>query len=53
MKRAQNFENGVSPNGRAGILRVSPDGDPISKGNSFINIDRSVIFKDYSKCELQ
>ena len=30
--QAQNFENGVSPDGRAGILRVSPDGDPIGNG---------------------
>ena len=30
--QAQNFENGVSPDGRSGILRVSPDGDPISNG---------------------
>ena len=30
--KAQNFENGVSPDGRAGILRISPDGDPINNG---------------------
>ena len=30
--QAQNFEDGVSPDGRAGILRVSPDGDPIGNG---------------------
>ena len=30
--QAQNFENGVSPDGRAGILRISPDGDPIDNG---------------------
>jgi glucose/arabinose dehydrogenase len=30
--QAQNFENGVSPDGRAGILRISPDGDPVGNG---------------------
>ncbi|MDW3605161.1 MAG: PQQ-dependent sugar dehydrogenase [Nitrososphaeraceae archaeon] len=30
--QAQNFENGVSADGRAGILRISPDGDPIDNG---------------------
>src|SRR5215213_33138 len=30
--QAQNFENGVSPDGRAGILRISSDGNPIDNG---------------------
>jgi glucose/arabinose dehydrogenase len=30
--QAQNFANGVSPDGRAGILRISPDGDPVGNG---------------------
>ncbi|MGI9010862.1 MAG: PQQ-dependent sugar dehydrogenase [Nitrososphaeraceae archaeon] len=29
---AQNFANGVSADGRAAILRVSPDGDPVGNG---------------------
>ena len=29
---AQNFENSISPDGRAGILRISPDGDPVDNG---------------------
>ena len=30
--QAQNFQSGVFPDGRGGILRVSPDGDPIDNG---------------------
>ena len=30
--QAQNFQNGVFPDGRGGILRISPDGDPIDMG---------------------
>jgi glucose/arabinose dehydrogenase len=29
---AQNFENSIAPDGRAGILRISPDGDPVDNG---------------------
>ena len=30
--QAQNFGNEVSPDGRAGILRISPDGEPVGNG---------------------
>ena len=30
--QAQNFRNEVSPDGRAGILRISPDGEPVGNG---------------------
>jgi len=30
--RAQNIQNGTSPDGRAGILRVTQDGDPVGHG---------------------
>ena len=30
--QAQNFQNGVFPDGRGGILRISPDGDPSDNG---------------------
>jgi glucose/arabinose dehydrogenase len=29
---AENFENSIPPDGRAGILRISPDGDPVDNG---------------------
>ena len=29
---AENFENGVPPDGRAGILRMSPEGEPVDNG---------------------
>ena len=29
---AENFENGVAPDGRAGILRMSPEGEPVDNG---------------------
>ncbi|MDW0150845.1 MAG: PQQ-dependent sugar dehydrogenase [Nitrososphaeraceae archaeon] len=29
---AENFENSIPPDGRAGILRMSPDGEPIDNG---------------------
>ena len=30
--QSTNFANGVSPDGRAGILRISPDGEPVDNG---------------------
>lgn len=30
--KAQNFENGTEPDGRAGILRVTQDGEPVGNG---------------------
>jgi glucose/arabinose dehydrogenase len=30
--RAQNYNNGTEPDGRAGILRVTPDGKPVGEG---------------------
>ena len=30
--KAQNFKNGSSPDGRAGILRITPDGDAVGNG---------------------
>jgi aldose sugar dehydrogenase len=29
---AENFENSIPPDGRAGIMRISPDGDPVDNG---------------------
>jgi aldose sugar dehydrogenase len=29
---AENFENSIPPDGRAGILRMSPDGEPVDNG---------------------
>ena len=29
---AENFENSIPPDGRASILRISPDGDPVDNG---------------------
>jgi glucose/arabinose dehydrogenase len=31
--KAQNYENGTNPDGRAGILRISQDGRPVPGGN--------------------